>query len=61
MEQSFEWIVTCIQSCTNDFQLDCCRTLIELFRDMYKDEEEVYGYLDKLQSELIERQTFLIV
>lgn len=61
MEQSFEWIVTCIQSCTNNFQLDCCRTLIELFRDMYKYEEDAYKYLDKLSDEIIERETFLII
>jgi len=37
METSFNWLLACINSSTNKFQFDCCRTLIELFETMYRD------------------------
>lgn len=44
IEQSYNWIVSCINSSTNKFQFDCCRKLIEYFEAMYKDSNEMSFY-----------------
>ena len=31
-QRNVEWIINCINSCTNNEQLDCCEVLIGLFR-----------------------------
>ena len=31
-QRNVEWILNCINSCTNNEQLDCCEVLIGLFR-----------------------------
>lgn len=30
-ERNVDWVLTCINSCTNNQQLDCCEVLIGLF------------------------------
>lgn len=38
MEQSYAWVLSCIESSTNGFQFRCCKTLIELFKQKYAKE-----------------------
>ncbi len=54
MEQSYYWVMSCIESSFSSFQFKCCFTLIQLFEAKYKDEElarhsitELYTALDK--------------
>lgn len=35
LETSFEWVKAAILSCTNDWHLRCCSTLIDLFQQKY--------------------------
>ena len=37
MQRCFEWIKLCINSCTDNFQLECCRTLMQLFEIRFED------------------------
>jgi len=37
MEQSYNWITNCINSCTNEWQLESCKKLIDLFTFKYDD------------------------
>jgi len=53
LENSYNWIVSCINSSSNKFQFDCCRTLIELFETMYKDST---NWNNQLKTDL---ETFL--
>lgn len=48
MEQSYQWIMNCIESSNNEFQFKCCRTLIGLFDTMYKEESDLWHSLTEL-------------
>src|SRR5690348_8397623 len=48
MEQSYSWVMACIESCFSAFQFSCCYTLIDLFEAKYKEQEGAR----QLQSEL---------
>lgn len=52
MQTSYEWILSCIKSSSNDFQFKCCATLIELFENMYKDEQQIKTALSELKYAL---------
>lgn len=39
MLKSYLWIIDCIKSCKNEFQLACCKQLIKFFEDRYTGEE----------------------
>lgn len=41
MKESAKWIIDCTNSCSNSFQLKCCRNLLELFKTKYEDDPEV--------------------
>ena len=50
MEKDYLWIIDCMDSCTNEFQLNCCATLIQLFNRKYGD--KVNEYEQKLLAQL---------
>jgi hypothetical protein len=41
MDKSFKWMVSIIDSCTNDFHFSCIDGLISLFKLKYTDDEQV--------------------
>jgi hypothetical protein len=47
--KSFEWIVSAIQSSTNQFHLECCRKLIDLYSQKFGEEDK--NELDLMLSE----------
>jgi hypothetical protein len=49
MQESYDWIVNCIYSSTNQFHLLCCAKLIALFNSQFKAEAEC----EKLTSDLL--------
>lgn len=38
MKESYDWLVKCVSGCWNSFQIDCCYTLLQLFKLRYKEE-----------------------
>lgn len=38
------WIKQCINSCTDLFQLECCKTLMQLFEIKYEDAAWEYNH-----------------
>lgn len=50
MIKSYIWVIDCIKSCKNEFQLECCRQLIKFFEDRYIKEENCARSLDSLYS-----------
>lgn len=67
MNESFEWVKKNIDSCKNPFQLDCCYTLLVLFKAKYEDDlSDIEGFsftdlYDQLSLSIINKQTFLNV
>ena len=61
MEQSFNWIKSAISTSVSEFHLDCCKILIKLFTDKYKDEYQFAQAYGELMDDLINKETFLIV
>lgn len=39
MHKSYHWVIKVIESCTDEFQLNCCKVLINLFQNKYEDGE----------------------
>lgn len=52
MEQSYNWILSCINSSSNSFQFKCCTNLIELFLMKYKDSSDIKSKIDDLELAL---------
>lgn len=61
MEKSFLWIKSAIGTCITEFHIDCCKSLIKLFTDKYKDEPDFYKYYGELIDEVAAKETFLSV
>lgn len=64
MNEAAEWILRNIQSCTFPFQLDCCYTLVILFKARYEDDAlqtDFIGEYNRLRTALMEKDTFLNV
>lgn len=61
IQESYDWIVNCIYSCTNEFHLKCCRTLLHLFATQFKEDNEVDELLDRLLDDLRTQETTLLV
>ncbi len=61
MDKDFNWIRTVILSCTNEFQLDAGRVLIDLFEAKYSKEnaEALRESVGDLLLALEERKVFL--
>lgn len=53
MIESYFWLLNIIDSVNHPFQLDCCNTLIGLFRQRYTQEEE-FGPLHDTLLKVIE-------
>jgi len=61
MEDSFNWLMPIINGCTSEFHLDCCRILLNLFEQKYKDEPQFKQAMDELIKAFIEKETSIIV
>jgi hypothetical protein len=61
MTQDFHFVRTVILSCTNTFQIECCHTLITLFRQKYAKEKEVTSMVDDLIVAITEKETSISV
>lgn len=61
MHSTYEWIIECIKSCTNDFQLICCSKLMGLFLERYENEQEA-GILHSMLIDVYEaKETMMSV
>ena len=59
MEESFNWLKPIIASCSNQFHVDCCKTLLKLFADRHSLESQFAPAYKELTDDLNERITFL--
>jgi hypothetical protein len=53
-QRNVEWILNCINSCTNNEQLDCCEVLIGLFRFKLMKDNTDEKYMHDIECEIIE-------
>lgn len=62
-ERNVEWVLNCINSCTNNQQLDCCEVLIGLFKfRLAKDgtsDNEIYQNESMLMEAYINKRALL--
>lgn len=58
MTESYTWVLSCIKSCRNKFQLESCRVLLSLFKIKYDTETTLADYL---QTAILEADTFMSV
>lgn len=64
-ERNMDWVLNCINSCTNNEQLSCCEILIALYK--YKlvkdktDERLIYKQESDLLEAFINKQSLLEV
>ena len=61
MHESYDWIVGCIYSCKNQFHIDCCKKLIDLFESQFKSEEKCYRLVAELLVDLDSQETAICV
>lgn len=61
MKESFDWVLACIRSCNDPFQLECSKVLISLFEKRYAATEGLGELIGQLNQELIEKDTFISV
>lgn len=59
MKQSFDWISAAIESCTNEWQLECCFKLIELFNQRYGDDGT--REYDSLRQLILDKQVYISI
>jgi hypothetical protein len=59
MEKSFEWVISAITTSTNQFHIEGCKKLIELFATKYSLEDGFAGAYIDLTNGLINKITFL--
>lgn len=57
MNTDINWILKCIDSCTNEFQLNCCLRLIECFSIKYPDNPEP---LSIMRLRIMDKQVFIM-
>jgi hypothetical protein len=53
-KRNVEWILNCINSCTNNEQLDCCEVLIGLFRFRLMKDNTDEKEMHEIECEIIE-------
>ena len=62
-ERNVDWVLNCINSCTNNQQLDCCEVLIGLFKfRLAKDgtsDTEIYHNESMLMEAYINKRALL--
>jgi hypothetical protein len=63
--RNLDWVLSCINSCTNNEQLDCCEVLIGLYKFRLikdgTDEAEIYRNESALLESYINKRAFLEV
>jgi hypothetical protein len=53
-QRNVEWMLNCINSCTNNEQLDCCEVLIGLFRFRLINDKTDEKEMHEIECEIIE-------
>jgi hypothetical protein len=53
-QRNVEWMLNCINSCTNNEQLDCCEVLIGLFRFRLLKDKTDEKEIHKIECQIIE-------
>lgn len=61
MQESYLWLFNIIDSVNNPFQLDCCHTLINLFRQKFTLEDDFGDYYDNLLKHIEAKDALLSV
>lgn len=61
MLDSQKWLLIIIDSCKHQFQLDCCHTLIGLFRVKYQFEDGFGPLYDELMSAIAAKDALLTI
>jgi len=61
MTESYNWLLNIIASCKAPFQLDCCHTLIALFRQRFTDTEGFGPLYDDLLKHVEAKDALLII
>lgn len=56
MEQSFTWVLSCIESSSNEWQFRCCHSLIDLFYLKYNGEHEAGEFSTALKTKLYDQK-----
>ncbi len=59
MNKCFEWIKSCINSCNDNFQLECCRTLMQLFEIRF--EESAWQLNRELLQVISDKETTITI
>lgn len=60
MKENYEWVLRCIGSCKNHWQLKTAFKMVELFRESFGKEESKECYENLLQA-LVDKQAILEV
>ena len=53
-ERNLDWVLNCINSCTNNEQLNCCEVLIALYRFKLTKDQTDERLIYKQESSLLE-------
>lgn len=53
-ERNIDWVLNCINSCTNNEQLNCCEVLIALYRFKLTKDQTDERVIYRQESELLE-------
>lgn len=59
IQETFEWLKACIQSCKFPFQLDSCHVLLQLFKIKFEDQEGYKEAYDKLLGQLASKEAMM--
>jgi hypothetical protein len=54
MERNIDWVLNCINSCTNNEQLNCCEVLIALYKFKLAKDQTDERLIYKQESALME-------
>jgi hypothetical protein len=64
-ERNIDWVLNCINSCTNNQQLDCCEILIALYKFRLAkdqtDERVIYNHESTLMEAYINKKSLIEV
>jgi hypothetical protein len=62
-ERNLDWVLNCINSCTNNQQLDCCEVLIALYKFKLTkdgtDERMIYKHENDLLEAYINKKALI--
>lgn len=59
IQETFEWLKACIQSCKFPFQLDSCHVLLQLFKIKFEDQEGFKESYDTLLGLIASKEVSL--